>query len=542
MKVEKFFLRNFLIIEKAVIELSNGMTTVTGETGSGKSLFISAMKALKGQRISKDLVGRWNSFGEITAEIKIEKEDCILKERFEKHSICPEDGGRIILKRLFGVKSGAYINDFPVSIALLGELFSDYIEIGSQFENRELFKKDYRVSVLDTFLKNHEKVKEYRNIYATVKDFEKKISELEVQDNPGKRDYLEYQINEIGKLEIRSGEDKDLSEKINYIDNRAKILTLGEELNNVLESLSDKAQKASDLAEDLAGLTDIKDIDERISSSSIELADIYRSFSLPDPDFEDADPEEMRKRFDKISSILMKHTCSDTEELFDKFEKMKFELEDLNEVPLRILQLKKDLEKAGRELYKKAEALRSIRQEGAPELKRKISEYLKKFGMYGVDLCVDIEKMDVAGENGIDDVVFRINTTGSDEHSDISSLSGGELSRFLLAVKLIDREKGRVLLFDEIDSSIGGETAKNASMEMKRNSKHNQIVVVTHFPQTAASADEHLVVEKKVVKGKVSAKIRKLDENEKTKELARMMGDSSSSMFNNSASEMLREG
>ena len=151
------------------------------------------------------------------------------------------------------------------------------------------------------------------------------------------------------------------------------------------------------------------------------------------------------------------------------------------------------------------------------ELERKISGYLNKFGMEGVDLSIVIEKMDVAGENGIDDVKFRINTTGSDKHSDISSLSGGELSRFLLAVKLIDREKGRVLLFDEIDSSIGGETAKNASMEMKKNSKYNQIVVVTHFPQTAASADEHLVVEKRVLEGKVSAFIRSLDKKREDK-------------------------
>jgi DNA repair protein RecN (Recombination protein N) len=237
----------------------------------------------------------------------------------------------------------------------------------------------------------------------------------------------------------------------------------------------------------------------------------------------------------------MKHSSDDTAELLDKLEKMQFELEDMNEVPEKISKLTKELKKIEIILDEKAEALRKTRLEGAPELEKKISGYLKKFGMEGVDLKVNVEKTDLAGQNGIDDVKFSINTTGSQKHSDISTLSGGELSRFLLSVKLVDREKGRLLLFDEIDSSIGGETARDASMEMKKNSKFNQIVVVTHFPQTAASADEHLVVEKKIIGGKVSANVRKLNKNEKIRELARMMGDSNSGRFNDTASEMVKE-
>jgi len=542
MKVEKLFLKNFLIIEKATIELSNGMTTVTGETGSGKSLFISAMKALKGQRISKELVGRWDSHGEITAEIKIEKDDAVLSERLKRYSIDPEENGRIVLKRIFGGKSGAYINDSPVSIAFLGNIFSDHIEIGSQFENRELFRNEYRLSVLDTFVRNEEKIDEYKSTYFEAKDLEKEIVELKRMDDPSKRDYLEYQINELEKLETWTDEDVELSEKISFVENRAGIMNLGSQLDNILDSLTDKAQSASDVIDDLSKLADFKDVSERIKSAAIELADIQRSFSVPEYDFEDIDPEDMKKRYDKISSMLMKHSCMNTGELVEKLEKMQFDLEDLNEVPQKIFKLSKDLEKVRSKLLKKAGSLRQTRVEGAPELEKKISGYLKKFGMDGVDLLVDIEKMEVPGESGIDNVKFKINTTGSKSHSDISTLSGGELSRFLLSVKLIDRDKGRLLLFDEIDSSIGGETAKNASKEMKRNSKYNQIVVVTHFPQTAACADEHLVVEKKVQSGNVSARIKKLSKDEKTKELARMMGDPNSGKFNDTASEMLKEG
>jgi len=542
MKVEKLFLRNFLIIEKVAIELSNGMTTVTGETGSGKSLFISAMKALKGHRITKDLVGRWNDLGEISAEIIIEKEDSVLREKCKKYSIYLEDNSRMVVKRVFGGKTGAYINDSPVSIALLGDLLGDHIEIGSQFENRELFKKDYRLSVLDTFIKNSDKLKEYQEVFHEMKKFKGAISELRSADDPGKRDYLEYQIDELVKLETWEGEDVELSQKISFVENKSKILTLGKELDDILDSATDKAQRAADIIDDLAKLSDVKGLDERMKSVAIEFSDIKRSFSIPDYDFEDEDPEDMKKRYDKVSSMLMKHSSADITELLDKLEKMQFELEDLNEVPEKILKLTKELKKVQNILDEKAVVLRETRLEGAPELEKKISGYLKKFGMEGVDLKVNVEKTDIFGENGVDDVKFSINTTGSQKHSDISTLSGGELSRFLLSVKLVDREKGRLLLFDEIDSSIGGETARDVSIEMKKNSKFNQIVVVTHFPQTAASADEHLVVDKKVVGGKVFANVRKLNENEKIKELARMMGDSNSGRFNDTASEMLKEG
>ena len=130
-------------------------------------------------------------------------------------------------------------------------------------------------------MKNQNRVKEYREIYETAKDIEKTISELKTQDEPGKRDYLEYQINEINRLDIQAGETEELSEKINFIENRAKILNLGGELNTVLELLSDKAQRATDLAEDLSKLTDMEYLSDRIRSTAIELVDIYRSFSLP---------------------------------------------------------------------------------------------------------------------------------------------------------------------------------------------------------------------------------------------------------------------
>ena len=541
MKVEKIFLRNFLIIEKAVIKLSYGITTVTGETGSGKSLLISAMKALKGQRIGKNLVGRWDSSGEISAEIRVEESDKELKTMLDRHSIFSEDKNRLILKRVLGAKTGAYINDSPVSVNLLGKLFGDYIEIGSQFENRELFKKEYRLDIVDNFTGNNVAVAVYRELYKKMIETKEEIDELKKKDDPVKRDFLKYQLLEIEKLETFEGEYEKLAKQIRFLENRARIVQLGEEFGSLLESAGDKAENASYIARELSNLSEMKDFPERIKSVSIELDDIRRSFSLPSVEDEEMDPDEIRKRYDKISTALMKYSCTDTEELFNKMDAMQHEFKTLNETPEKISVLSRHLDKTMKKLMDQAKKLRETRLSAILRLEKKISGYLVKFGMDGVDFKIVLQKQEEPQEKGIDSAVFKINTIGSDELNSISSLSGGELSRLLLAVKLIDKEKGRLLLFDEIDSSTGGETAKNAAREMKRNSQFNQIVVVTHFPQTAVFANEHLLVEKKVKEGKMSVQIRKLNKDEKTREIARMMGDAHSEKFNTTASEMFME-
>ena len=191
---------------------------------------------------------------------------------------------------------------------------------------------------------------------------------------------------------------------------------------------------------------------------------------------------------------------------------------------------------------KLAEELRKKRLKAIKPLEENILKYLLKFGMKGVKFSILLNKLEELNETGLDEVVFEINTIGTDKMFDITSLSGGELSRLLLAVKLIDDEEGKVILFDEIDSSIGGETARNAALEMKKNSQKNQIVVITHFPQTASLANTHIVVRKSVEKSEVETEISILDKEGRVKELARMMGKSDSADFLAAAEKMIAEG
>lgn len=542
MKISNIFLRNFLIIKKSNIELSSGLTTVTGETGSGKSLFVSALKALRGERLAKTLLGKWGKSGEICAEITLESGDDEIRKILAGNDIEPENDC-ILARRVFGEKNGVYLNDVPVSSAFIASLLGDMIEIGSQFENRELFKKDYRMKIVDLKAGTNAVLSDYKELYHKIQALRKTIEDLRSKDDIGKRDYLEYQISEIEKLETYENEESELLSKVKFIENRAKIVKYSSDFVDSLSSALDSLNSADSAAADLAELDDIGDIPGRISAAVIELDDIAKTasslFSKYDEPIDNID--EIQSRFDKLSSLFIKHGVSTSAGLLKKLEHLNEELFEMNKIPHKISESEKELATLIKKASALAEKLHEKRQKAVKPLEESILKYLLKFGMKGVRFSILLNKLEELGENGLDEAVFEINTIGTEKMADITSLSGGELSRLLLSVKLIDDEEGKVILFDEIDSSIGGETARSAALEMKKNSSKNQIIVITHFPQTASLADRHIVVEKSVGAGEVETEISILDKKGRIKELARMMGNSESPDFLAAAEKMIAE-
>lgn len=540
MKIEKIFLKNFLIIRDSVIEPSRGLTTVTGETGSGKSLFVSAMKALRGERIGKNLAGKWGGTGEISFEITLQETDGTIMAGLSGHSIETEEGAPLIVRRLFGEKNGSYINGVPVTAGVVADIFADSVEIGSQFENRELFKKDYRMKIVDSKSGSEKLLGEYVKIYEKIKACLNEISELKEKDDPSRRDYLEYQIAEIDKVSTFPGEDSELREKMDFAANRSKILKYSSELAGLMAECAKDLSRAACVSDDIAKLADIADISKRITSASIEVDDINRSLSPVLSKFdEDVDATDIEARYSLLSTLLMKHHVQSSSELLERSEQMNAELFELNRIPGKVAELEKECAQLTSKAREKALLLRKKREPAVAKLQDSVLKYLAKFGMKGVRFSVTLEKLDELNETGLDAVEFAVNTIGTGDMFQISSLSGGELSRLLLSIKLVDDESGKVLLFDEIDSSIGGETARNAANEMKRNSDKNQILVVTHFPQTAAVADTHLLVDKTAEKGEIFASVRMLERDERVRELARMMGESGSKDFIATAEKML---
>ena len=542
MKIRSILLRNFLIIQKADISLDGGLTAVTGETGSGKSLFVEAVKLLLGGKAHKGLTGPWGKTGELAAVIELEPNDRSLREDLDALGIEPEDDRTITIRRVIGEKSLLYLNGSPVAAQDLQRLFADWMEISSQFENRELFKPEYQLSVLDAVALTDEMKGTYAAQWKELRALADEMDDLRRQDDPARRDYLEFQIREIGDLRPQAGEEERLKQKMLFMENHKKIEELIEKsAEGLLAAVSALNPVERSLA-DLSRIADLGDLPARASSALIECRDLQRTLAAfsgrMDPD--ESDEGDIRERYDRLNRLLMKHGVKDAAALIERLDAMKKELAELSRAPERIEELGRRHRTVRDEAEKTALKMRKERRKSIAPLEKRLTDHLLRFGMERVVFKMDLAPSDDLCPDGLDTLRFLINTIGSGDLYGIKNLSGGELSRLLLALKLVDNDAGRFILFDEIDANIGGEVAARAAEELKKNSKSNQILVVTHFPQTAARAGAHLVVEKSSAGDAMESSIRSVESDDRVRELARMMGDSSSKENLTAARKLLR--
>ena len=540
MIINSIILKNFLIIPDAQIDLCKELNVVTGETGSGKSLFVSAIKLIRGHRGIKSLIGKWSNKSEISAVIQIESGDVELKEYLEYLSIDTDEYSRIIIRRIIGAKNICYINHVPVNKTVLEKLLSSYIEISSQFENQLLFRKSYQIQILDNSAIKGKQLKEYQTKYFSLVEIEKKLNCLKESDDQARRDYLEFQINEINLLEIIKNEEIHLLEQVKLIENKQKIIMLSNEIEEGLESASKSIYHVENSAEQLKEIISFDSEHERISSLTIEIQDLQQSVGTIYSSLDECGNEKTTfERYDTINTLLMKHNVSDSCELLAKLELMKIELSELEKIPNLIEELEKKYKSLFTESHDLAETIHGLRLSKVHKLEKQIVTYLNKFGMDGVTFKSKISKNTHLDEFGLTSVKFLVNTVGGTDLYPIKTLSGGELSRLLLTLKLINKDSGKFILFDEIDSNIGGETAVIAAAELKKSALNNQILVVTHFPQTAGAGDNHLVVERSPENSEICSSLTRVEGKSRLKELARMMGNSKSKEHRKAAEKLL---
>ncbi len=544
LKIETVFLDNFLIIPNARLTIHPEMTAITGETGSGKSLFVSALTLLRGERASRKIVGPWKNSAELSAVIMLEKSDASLKKALQELSLIEDNSDEVIIRRIIGARNAHFINDKPVALATLHRLFASHLEISSQFENREISKKEYQISVLDRECGVGDTLEVYKKHFERWQLLKQEITRLEERDNPGRRDYLEFQIEEIEHIDPKAEEEKELEQRLFILENARKLALLRHSLHETLSAAETALSSAFRDAEQLEEIVGNTGVSERIDSVLIEVNDLERSAvdsSFNDREDEAFSEEETRNRLDTIRTLLNKHRCQTVAELLDLYAHMEDELRRLYDVPDTVDRLKKERDEVERELLRVADEIHRTRESYAPDLSEKIRHNLEELGMAGVRFSVSVTRAEQPNAFGVSTVSFLVNTVGGTHLEPVSSLSGGELSRLLLVLKLLDRESGKVILFDEIDSNIGGETASKAAVRLEENAKLNQVLVVTHLPQTAARASSHLVVAKSVDNDGVTAAITAVSGEKRITELARMMGDASLDAHRDAAAILLEK-
>ena len=532
--LEQLSVRNYVLIDRMDISFSDGFTVLTGETGSGKSIMLGALSLLLGARTDKEAVRQ----GEESAEISgIFSSSPLVDEWAEKHGIEIEDN-TLVIRRLIriGGRSSYTVNGSPVTIKEGEELGHLLVDVSSQHAHQSLLKMDVLRSMVDKAAAADSLVAEYREQYAKLKADERELRETEesIRKASEEADYMRFSLRELEEADLKEGEEEKLKAEIEVMNSseflKESLTAAVSEMRTASSSLSEAMDVIRKASRKDQRLTEFSDRAENIS---IEADDILLSLRdhLTSIDFSESEMEEKNSRLMQLQRIRRRFGGS-IEEAIRRRDEFRKRLEDAENSEALLSSISKKTEKDRTLLIELGEKLLSARKKASLKLEKKVEDSLHKLGMSSAVFIIRIERSEVPGPDGLDTISFLIAPNKGEKLSEIQeTASGGELSRIMLALKVSLSSGGaETMLFDEIDSGIGGAVANAVGEEMKELSRSGQVIAITHLPQIASRAGVHYLVEKEEKRGRTISRIRRVEGEERVKEIARLLSGETSDL------------
>ena len=531
--LESLKINNFVLIPTINLDFYDGMTVLTGETGSGKSIVLGAISLILGSKADKDEIRAGESKAELEAVFRTERKSLIAL--LDEKGIDSDDG-RIIIRRQIRSNGRSFysLNGVNLTIAEAQEIGRMLVDITGQNSALSLVRKDRQLALLDSSKEIAASLSSYEVSYEEYLSLveERKACLERMRKVEEDRSYLEYCLDELDKAELKEGEDDEIKAKLEVASSSEYIV---ENLEAVKEGL-DNASRSLSAA--LSALFKAKGKDEsldeyyqRMESSSIETDDLLQSISaqLSSYSFDPYELDDMNSRLATLQRIRKKYGGS-IEAAIAKRDEIRLMLDEAEGEAISLDRLDKAIEKKRVECLEKAEALHMLRHKRAEKLGRDITSTLKKLSMESAEFRIELEKTSL-GAKGFDNVSFLIAPNRGERMSPVEdAASGGELSRIMLAIKsnFLDSDDVETLIFDEIDSGISGHAASNVASVMKELSKRHQIIAITHLAQIASKADNHILVHKSEEKGRTVSHLDYIEGEKKVAEIARLLsGDDS---------------
>lgn len=556
-------IKDFSIIDEVTIEFGKGFNVLTGETGAGKSIIIDALCLALGERASSELVRRGAKEAVVAAFFDISSRllNHDTSQFLEDFGINVADG--IILKRIVSGegKSRAFVNGSMVNVQTLTDISKSIIDVHGQYEHQSLLSADNRLDLLDAYGGLLYERQEVKNAYDSSSNLKRQIAELirKEKERTQRLDLLRYQVNEIESANLHPGEEETLTDEIRYLSSAGRLAELA---NGAYDSLySSDSACITGLSHVISSLRDIAGIDSRAKDTLESVEDALplleeAAYFLRDyKDRLDNNPqrlEQAQERAELINGLKRKYG-STVQEVLAYRDKAISELEELQSSEDRLEGLKKELDVLKDNLTEKARKLSEKRKTSAKKIELEVISQLSELSMPDTRFLISITRETGddtndgfrASQTGIDNVEFLISPNVGEDLKPLSRVaSGGELSRVMLAIKSIMANGGNipVLIFDEIDAGIGGRVAETVGQKLKDLSANHQIICITHLPQIASYADSHLRIEKRVKKERTVVEINAVEKDERTAEVARMLGGEASEVSLKHAKEMLKKG
>lgn len=538
-------INNIVLIDKTEIEFSAGLCVLSGETGSGKSILLDALGLAIGFRSNLRLIGGDENKAQVSAEFDLKNNQTCKSLLKENELLDVENPDSLRIRRIIQENSGSkvYVNDVAIGVNLLGQIGENLVEIHGQHDSRGLLNSSFHGQILDEFANNAELLKELKKIYEELRESDKKISEIKSKKEQAERerDYLEYIIKELESANIQTGEENELVTKKEQFQAKEKILNfLSDFKSNLTEANSSLVLAQRILIRNHSLIenylidqkNEMDQLNEKLDQQNITLESAISNIDhISKSLYNSAESlDEIEERLFLIRSLARKFSTT-VDELPQVVSEAQNKLQLLQNEKEFTDKLEEQKNQALKKYHEIAQKISERRSKSALILVKKVEEELKFLKMESTRFLVDvssdnsIKESQNYRESGYDKIRFTasINKNGFDDISKIAS--GGELSRFMLAMKvaLMDVKSTPTIIFDEIDTGIGGSTADAVGRRLKILSQNLQILVVTHQPQIAAKADTHFKISKISDSEKIKTVIEKLSEISRQSEIARML-------------------
>lgn len=536
--LKSLFIRNFVLIDSLDIKFDKGFSVITGETGAGKSIILGALSLVLGQRADGKSIKNGSEKCVIEAVFDVSKYK--LEEFFHSNDLEYDAEVCILRRELFASgKSRAFVNDSPVSLTVIKELGSRLIDIHSQHQNLLLGDNRFQLKVIDVMAENDILLILYRKEYSRFLSLKRELKVLieKAAQTKQEEDYVRFQLEQLTETCLVAGEQEELEQELETLSHAEEIKS---SLYKVTQLLDGEEQGAVQLIKEALSTVDsleryypnAKEMAERLRSAYIDMNDLASETEglKEDIEFNPERLEWVNDRLNTLYSLEQKHRVSTVEELIELQSKYEEQLKEIDSFDEQIEALNKQLEVSHQELLQQASVLSEQRKIASKAIASQLVEMIMPLGMPNTRFAIDFVAKPEPESDGMDEIRFMFSANKSAELQPVAqTASGGEISRLMLCIKAMIAGFTALpaIIFDEVDTGVSGDIADKMGEIMQDLGAKMQVFAITHLPQIAAKGKEHYFVYKEDTDDRTVTRIKKLNKEERVKEIARMLSGAS---------------
>jgi len=540
-------IKNLALVEELEWQMESGFVAVTGETGAGKSIIIGALQLLLGERADKSLIRTGAEL--CTVEAVFSGPDLQrLNPQLLEAGIEPCENDLILKRTLSSTGTNRqFINGSPTTLSILKNLGDELVDLHGPHDHQSLLSPEKQLGVLDSFASADKQLEQYRNFYHQLQTLLAEHAALNTVETTREQelDLLRHQISEISSANLVAGEEEEIERRYKLGSNSKRLIELASAVANKLSEADESI--LSQLAETQRLLRELEKIDSSMAqfssahaASVVELSEIARALSRYAEKL-DLDPEQLAALEQRVSlfETLKRKYGASISEVIAFGERAAERMQKIEERDVELERLAKEIENVRAKMNRAGEGLRKIRAKAAPKLSDNIRRNLRDLGFRQSDFEAQLGALDQPRPNGFDSLEFLFSPNPGEPLKPLRAIaSSGEISRLMLAIKsaLAAEDAIPLLVFDEIDTNVGGEIAHAVGAKMQTLGHDHQVICITHLPQVAAIASSHFVVTKDVSRGRTFSNLRELTGKARQEEIARMLGGKSESALKLAAS------